>query len=120
MISNNMITLSSGNVEVVVDAEHGSRLASLRFGETEILVQRAVTQWLRGLAARATEYLSTKARVCSCLSILRHMRFMVLCMTRYGKWSVLRQQVQLCESNLISGGHLQGGLNTTSVSTQHL
>jgi aldose 1-epimerase len=41
MINNNMITLSSDNVEVVVDAEHGSRLASLRFGETEILVQRA-------------------------------------------------------------------------------
>ena len=33
---NNMITLSSGNVEVVIDAEHGSRLSSLRFGETEL------------------------------------------------------------------------------------
>ena len=40
MINNNMITLSSGNVEVVIDAEHGSRMSSLRFGETEILVQR--------------------------------------------------------------------------------
>ena len=37
---NNMITLSSSNVEVVIDAEHGSRLSSLRFGETELLVQR--------------------------------------------------------------------------------
>ncbi|HAG68140.1 MAG: hypothetical protein ABR76_00445 [Acidimicrobiia bacterium BACL6 MAG-121220-bin61] len=40
MINNKMITLSSGNVEVVVDAEHGSRLSSLRFGENELLVQR--------------------------------------------------------------------------------
>jgi len=37
---NNMITLSSGNVEVDVDVEYGSRLSSVRFGETELLVQR--------------------------------------------------------------------------------
>ena len=36
----NMITLSFGNVEIVVDAEHGARLSSVRFGETELLVQR--------------------------------------------------------------------------------
>ncbi len=40
MTSNNVITLSSGNVEVDVDVEHGSRLSSLRFGNTELLVQR--------------------------------------------------------------------------------
>ena len=39
MISN-MIALSSGNVEVVIDVEHGSRLSSVRFGGTELLVQR--------------------------------------------------------------------------------
>ena len=37
---NNMIALSSGNVEVVIDAEHGARLSSVRFGGTELLVQR--------------------------------------------------------------------------------
>jgi aldose 1-epimerase len=41
MTNNNVITLSSGIVEVVVDVEHGSRLSSLRFGETELLVQRS-------------------------------------------------------------------------------
>jgi aldose 1-epimerase len=41
MISNSLITLSSDNVEVVIDAEHGSRLSSIQFVETEILVQRA-------------------------------------------------------------------------------
>jgi aldose 1-epimerase len=40
MNSNNMITLSSGNVEIVIDAEHGARLSSVRFVETELLVQR--------------------------------------------------------------------------------
>ena len=40
MSGGNMTTLSSGNVEVVIDAEHGSRLSSLRFGETELLVHR--------------------------------------------------------------------------------
>ena len=40
MTNDNMITLSSGNVEVVIDAEHGSRLSSMRFGDTELLVQR--------------------------------------------------------------------------------
>ena len=35
-----MITLSSGNVEIVIDAEHGARLSSVRFGQTELLVQR--------------------------------------------------------------------------------
>jgi aldose 1-epimerase len=40
MTNDNMITLSAGNVEVVIDAEHGSRLSSVRFGETELLVQR--------------------------------------------------------------------------------
>lgn len=37
---NNMITLSSSNVEIVIDAEHGARLSSVRFGETEVLVPR--------------------------------------------------------------------------------
>jgi aldose 1-epimerase len=37
---NNVITLSSGNVEVVIDTKHGSRLSSVRFGEIELLVQR--------------------------------------------------------------------------------
>jgi len=37
---NNMIALSSGNVEVDVDVEYGSRLSSVRFGGTELLVQR--------------------------------------------------------------------------------
>ena len=37
---NNMITLSSGNVEVDIDVEYGSRLSSVRFGGTELLVQR--------------------------------------------------------------------------------
>ena len=41
MTNNNVITLSSGNVEVVIDAIHGSRLSSLRFGEHELLVQRS-------------------------------------------------------------------------------
>ena len=40
MTNDNMITLSSGNVEVVIDVEHGSRLSSMRFGDTELLVQR--------------------------------------------------------------------------------
>ena len=40
MNSSNMITLSSGDVETVIDEEHGSRLSSIRFGETELLVQR--------------------------------------------------------------------------------
>ena len=40
MTNDNMITLSAGNVEVIIDAEHGSRLSSVRFGETELLVQR--------------------------------------------------------------------------------
>ena len=40
MISRNMITLSSGYVEIVIDAEHGARLSSVRFSETELLVQR--------------------------------------------------------------------------------
>ena len=40
MSSGNMTTLSSGNVEVVIDAEHGSRLSSLRFGGKELLVHR--------------------------------------------------------------------------------
>ncbi len=40
MTTSNMITLSSGDVEVVIDAEHGARLSSVRFGETELLVQR--------------------------------------------------------------------------------
>lgn len=39
MSNNNLITLSSGNVAVVVDVEHGSRLSSMQFGETELLVQ---------------------------------------------------------------------------------
>jgi len=39
MISN-MITLSSGNVEIVIDVDHGARLSSVRFVETELLVQR--------------------------------------------------------------------------------
>jgi len=38
MISN-MITLSSGNVEIVIDVDHGARLSSVRFDETELLVQ---------------------------------------------------------------------------------
>ena len=41
MTNNNVITLSSGNVQVVIDAIHGSRLSSLRFGEHELLVQRS-------------------------------------------------------------------------------
>lgn len=40
MNSSNMITLSSDNVETVIDAEHGARLSSVQFGETELLVQR--------------------------------------------------------------------------------
>ena len=39
-MTNNMITLSSDNIEVVIDAKHGSRLSSVRFGESELLVQR--------------------------------------------------------------------------------
>ena len=38
MISN-MITLSSGNVEIVIDVDHGARLSSVRFGHTELLMQ---------------------------------------------------------------------------------
>jgi aldose 1-epimerase len=41
MTNNNVITLSSDNVEVVIDAMHGSRLSSFRFGEHELLVQRS-------------------------------------------------------------------------------
>jgi aldose 1-epimerase len=40
MSTSNMITLSSGDVVAVVDAEQGARLSSMRFGETELLVQR--------------------------------------------------------------------------------
>ena len=79
----------------------------------------AVTRWLRGQAAHATEYLSTKDQPCSCLSTLPRTRFMVLCMTLYGKWSLLHQQVQLCELISISGGLLRGGSNIASVSIQH-
>lgn len=40
MNNSNMITLSSGDVVAVVDAEHGARLSCVRFGQTELLVQR--------------------------------------------------------------------------------
>ncbi len=39
-MTNNMITLSSGNVVAVIDIEHGSRLSSVQFDKTELLVQR--------------------------------------------------------------------------------
>ena len=123
---NNMIALSSGNVEVVIDAEHGARLSSVRFGGTELLVQRTdgdsfswgcypMAPWAGRIRNGIFEHQGSSVQ----LPInSAPTRFMVLCMTLYGKWSILHQQVQHCELISISGGLLRGGSSIASVSTR--